>query len=108
MSETTWNGADKTLNGDSASRGYLEAKGIRSWAYTLDHKRIGVMYLYTTLFFFLLGGVFAFDFAPPLQRYQLPSGFRFLPHIVQVDRSRHYFANTLNSCHNASVRRIGV
>ncbi|MBI5189382.1 MAG: cytochrome c oxidase subunit I [Nitrospirae bacterium] len=39
-------------------RGYLEEKGWRSWAYTLDHKRIGVMYLFTTLFFFLLGGVF--------------------------------------------------
>ena len=59
MSETTWNGAGKALEGDGAPRGYLEEKGIRSWALTLDHKRIGVMYLYTTLFFFLLGGVFA-------------------------------------------------
>src|SRR5512144_397555 len=59
MSETTWNGAGKALGGDAAPRGYLEDKGIRSWALTLDHKRIGVMYLYTTLFFFLLGGVFA-------------------------------------------------
>jgi cytochrome c oxidase subunit 1 len=40
------------------NRGYLEDKGFWSWAYTLDHKRIGVMYLCTTLFFFLLGGVF--------------------------------------------------
>src|SRR5512145_2104709 len=59
MSETTWNGAGKALKGDSAFRGYLVEKGIRSWALTLDHKRIGVMYLYTTLLFFLLGGVFA-------------------------------------------------
>ncbi len=44
---------------DTTSRGYLEEKGIRSWALTLDHKRIGAMYLYTTLFFFLAGGVFA-------------------------------------------------
>ena len=58
MRETIWNG-EQPLNGDAPRRGYLEAKGFWSWAYTLDHKRIGVMYLYTTLFFFLLGGVFA-------------------------------------------------
>ena len=58
MRETTWNG-EKPMNGAPPRRGYLEAKGFWSWAYTLDHKRIGVMYLYTTLFFFLLGGVFA-------------------------------------------------
>lgn len=40
-------------------RGYLAAKGLRSWACTLDHKRIGVLYLVTTLFFFLAGGVIA-------------------------------------------------
>ena len=59
MSETTWNGAGAALNGGSASRGYLEERGFRSWALTVDHKRIGVMYLYTTLLFFLLGGVVA-------------------------------------------------
>ncbi len=59
MSETTWNGAGKALEGEPAPRGYLEEKGIRSWALTLDHKRIGVMYLYTTLLFFLLGGLVA-------------------------------------------------
>lgn len=35
------------------------SKGIVSWLTTLDHKRIGVMYLFTVLFFFLLGGIFA-------------------------------------------------
>lgn len=40
-------------------RGYLSERGFRSWAYTLDHKRIGVLYLFTTLFFFLLSGVLA-------------------------------------------------
>lgn len=34
-------------------------KGLRSWLTTLDHKRIGVMYLYTVLAFFLTGGIFA-------------------------------------------------
>jgi cytochrome c oxidase subunit 1 len=34
-------------------------KGILSWLCTLDHKRIGVMYLGCVLFAFLLGGTFA-------------------------------------------------
>ncbi len=42
-----------------SDRGYLTEKGFKSWAWTLDHKRIGVMYLYTTLLFFFVGGLFA-------------------------------------------------
>jgi cytochrome c oxidase subunit 1 len=34
-------------------------KGLWSWLVTLDHKRIGIMYLATTLLWFLLGGTFA-------------------------------------------------
>lgn len=34
-------------------------KGIGSWLYTLDHKRIGLMYMYTILLFFLFGGIAA-------------------------------------------------
>ncbi len=33
--------------------------GFRSWAFTLDHKRIGIMYLVSILSAFLLGGVLA-------------------------------------------------
>lgn len=33
--------------------------GIWSWMTTLDHKRIGIMYLFTVLGFFLVGGIFA-------------------------------------------------
>jgi cytochrome c oxidase subunit 1 len=33
--------------------------GFKSWALTLDHKRIGVMYLVAVLTFFLLGGIMA-------------------------------------------------
>ena len=40
-------------------RGYLTGKGFHSWAFTLDHKRIGVLYICTTLAFFLLGGLLA-------------------------------------------------
>lgn len=39
---------------------YLESpKGWKSWLTTLDHKRIGLMYLATTMLFFLIGGIFA-------------------------------------------------
>ena len=34
-------------------------KGFASWAFTLDHKRIGVMYLASVLSAFALGGFFA-------------------------------------------------
>jgi len=39
---------------------YLNAdKGIKSWLFTLDHKRIGLLYLFSIMAAFLLGGVFA-------------------------------------------------
>src|SRR4029079_19728168 len=39
---------------------YLNAdRGVRSWLFTLDHKRIGIMYLVSVLVAFLLGGIFA-------------------------------------------------
>jgi len=34
-------------------------RGVMSWLFTLDHKRIGVMYLVGVLFAFFLGGIFA-------------------------------------------------
>jgi cytochrome c oxidase subunit 1 len=44
----------------SASPSYLNAgRGALSWLFTLDHKRIGVMYLVAILSSFFLGGVFA-------------------------------------------------
>jgi cytochrome c oxidase subunit 1 len=36
---------------------YHEATGIWSWLTTVDHKRIGALYLYTALFWFLVGGL---------------------------------------------------
>ncbi len=49
-------GAGNALAGDN----YLtHERGLRSWLLTLDHKRIGVMYLVSVLFSFLLGGIFA-------------------------------------------------
>ncbi|MEN9722049.1 MAG: cytochrome c oxidase subunit [Pseudomonadota bacterium] len=35
------------------------SSGIGSWLKTLDHKRIGLMYLFTVLTYFLIGGLFA-------------------------------------------------
>jgi len=34
-------------------------KGIKSWLYTLDHKRIGLLYLWSILAFFIVGGIAA-------------------------------------------------
>src|SRR5437016_895331 len=38
---------------------WQEPRTLSSWLFTLDHKRIGVMYLTFVLVNFLLGGVFA-------------------------------------------------
>ena len=45
-------------HGDGAN--YLtHERGLKSWIFTLDHKRIGIMYLISVLFMFFLGGVMA-------------------------------------------------
>ena len=39
---------------------YLNCKkGIKSWLTTVDHKRIGILYLFSVMFFFFIGGMFA-------------------------------------------------
>jgi cytochrome c oxidase subunit 1 len=56
------NTAEATAAPGAASGGesYLtHARGVRSWLLTLDHKRIGVMYLALITACLLLGGVFA-------------------------------------------------
>jgi cytochrome c oxidase subunit 1 len=46
-----------TAHGD---KNYInQSSGIMSWLGTHDHKRIGMMYLFTILVFFLIGGIFA-------------------------------------------------
>ncbi len=41
-------------------RSYLNSEyGLKSWLLTLDHKRIGILYLIVTLFFFCIGGTMA-------------------------------------------------
>src|SRR5687767_12409835 len=40
-----------------AAAPYQEKGGVWSWLTTVDHKRIGLLYLYTALAFFLIGGI---------------------------------------------------
>ncbi|MSR17603.1 MAG: cytochrome c oxidase subunit I [Phycisphaerales bacterium] len=50
----------ETLDIHASSDNYLtHSKGFISWACTLDHKRIGVMYLVGVLGAFFVGGIFA-------------------------------------------------
>ncbi|MBL9140495.1 MAG: cytochrome c oxidase subunit I [Phycisphaerae bacterium] len=50
----------ETFEQRPASEGYLtHTRGFLSWALTLDHKRIGIMYMWSVLGSFLVGGVFA-------------------------------------------------
>ena len=47
-------------HGSNAGVNYLnETKGLWSWLTSLDHKRISVMYIYTIIAFFIVGGIFA-------------------------------------------------
>src|ERR1017187_6371898 len=42
------------------AKNYLNAEyGLKSWLLTLDHKRIALLYLFTTIFFFVIGGALA-------------------------------------------------
>jgi cytochrome c oxidase subunit I len=48
--------------GHSAHGGdnYITAeKGLKSWLFSLDHKRIGILYFVSVMFFFLIGGIAA-------------------------------------------------
>jgi cytochrome c oxidase subunit 1 len=48
------------------------SKGLWSWLTTIDHKRIGLMYLASVLFFFLIGGIFALLIRMNLMSYGNP------------------------------------
>lgn len=59
MSMTTTQAAVDHAN-DPQETDYIQAKrGLKSWLITIDHKRIGVMYLIAVCLMFLAGGVFA-------------------------------------------------
>ncbi|MBI2392319.1 MAG: cytochrome c oxidase subunit I [Deltaproteobacteria bacterium] len=53
-------GTEKHEHGSPPGSNYLNAQsGVWSWLTTVDHKRIGIMYLVSTLIAFALGGFFA-------------------------------------------------
>jgi len=63
---------------------YLNAaRGIKSWLLTLDHKRIGVLYLFGIMAAFLVGGVFAM-----LIRLELLSPAK---ELMEADTYNHVF-----------------
>lgn len=48
------------MSDNGENHNYLNCDtSIRSWIYTVDHKRIALMYLFTITFFFFIGGVAA-------------------------------------------------
>jgi cytochrome c oxidase subunit 1 len=52
--------AHEVTHGDSQPDNYLtHGHGFKSWAFTLDHKRIGLMYMGAVLTAFFIGGMFA-------------------------------------------------
>ncbi|MEJ7758004.1 MAG: cytochrome c oxidase subunit I [Gemmatimonadaceae bacterium] len=53
--------------GTSTAPKAYENSGVWSWLTTVDHKRIGILYLYTSLFFFIWGGMEAVILRAQLQ-----------------------------------------
>ena len=74
------------------------SRGISSWIFTLDHKRIGVMYLFSVLTAMFLGGLFAM-----LIRTQLldPAGLLFHKTEVLNDSSVYKPYNQIFTLHGA-------
>src|SRR6478735_3246451 len=71
----------------SSSFGYLrrpvQTKGWRSWAFSVDHKKIGIMYGVTAMVFFIVGGLEASLIRAQLAR---PEG-----HILSADKYNQMF-----------------
>ena len=72
-----------------------ESGAIWSWITTVDHKRIGVLYLYTALLFFLFGGLEAF-----LIRIQLAQPNQ---HVVSAE-----FYNQLFTMHGTTMVFLAI
>jgi cytochrome c oxidase subunit 1 len=66
-----------------AAAAYGENSGIWSWITTVDHKRIGLLYLFTALTFFIVGGLEAVIIRAQLQG---PNG-----HIVSAETYNQLF-----------------
>ncbi len=59
--------------------GLDKKRGVLGWITTVDHKKIAIMYLYTTFFFFLVGGVMALliriQLAEPQNKFLTPAQY---------------------------------
>jgi cytochrome c oxidase subunit 1 len=63
MATTTVEGALSSASHDHEETSYIHAsKGLKSWLYTIDHKRIGMMYLGSVWMFFFIAGILALLF----------------------------------------------
>ncbi|MHC2070446.1 cytochrome c oxidase subunit I [Bremerella sp. T1] len=74
-------------NDDPSSNYLTSSSGFMSWAFTLDHKRIGVMYLVGIFASFFLGGVLALVLRLHLM---MPNGF-FPDWMISLDRYNQLF-----------------
>jgi heme/copper-type cytochrome/quinol oxidase subunit 1 len=75
--------AQDVSNQKSKPDNYLtHGRGFKSWALTLDHKRIGLLYMMFVLTAFLLGGTFAV----------------LLRAIRRMTRRRSFFTTTCSAC----------
>ncbi len=70
-SSTGMSPVEAHANEESPETYLTNGYGWKSWLFTIDHKRIAVLYLISVSFFFLIGGMFA-----ALMRYELatPTG----------------------------------
>jgi len=61
---------------------FLEKKGFLSWFLTTDHKRIGILYLVSVSFFFLIAGIIAllmrFELLTPVSDFMSPHTYNVL------------------------------
>ncbi len=70
---------DAPLPRARASSVWDKNKGLISWLTTVDHKKLGILYLYTTFFFFLVGGIMALlvriQLAEPQNKFLTPAQY---------------------------------
>jgi cytochrome c oxidase subunit I len=70
---------DAPLPRAQAASRWDKKKGIISWLTTVDHKKLGILYLYTTFFFFLVGGIMALlvriQLAEPQNKFLTPAQY---------------------------------
>jgi cytochrome c oxidase subunit 1 len=84
-----------TAPAHAPAESYLGESGVWSWLTTVDHKRIGTLYLFTSLFFFLVGGLEA-----GLIRLQLGGPNR---HLVSAETY-----NQLFTMHGTTMIFLGI